>query len=1819
MLHITVSNHVVTQSDQICGFSQDRGRQLSRPLDGHRLGRRALGFAAWILTLLWLGSPAAFGAALTWDPAATGGTAGGSGIWNTASWFSGSDGPWVSSDDAAFGGTAGTVSLNGAITAGNLFFNTSGYLVSGNTLTLTSGSVNVVSGASATIGSAIAGSGNSGLTLTGPGVLVLNGPAAYTGATTLSSGGTLLINNTDTTSSISVGQSAVLGGAGSASLGTATFVNTKGTLDPGYGGAGSLTLGGLSFGSATDVVAVNVPTISDATSTPAVDVIGNLTYVAGTKVTFYVNGVLSGSGSIPLLYAGSGISSLSSGLSANNVKFNAAGITGGGSVSLSVNAATGYLDLNYTGYTYLVWSGTGGGVWSTAHQSPTNWLVSSGGTANFADNQAVVFNDTAAGNTTVSVSGNVSPSSVTFNNNSLSYTLTGASGIAGYTSLIMNGSGAVTIATSNSYTGGTTINAGKLKIANSAALGGPTAMSTYGTFRINGGTIDNTSGGPLTLANYPIAWNAGFVFPGSNPLNLGAGAVTLGNSAATVNLSGSTLTLGGPIGDNGMGHGFTQNGAGVLALGGSSTYSGKTVVNGGTLSLGNGASINGTSGVTLAANTVLVFNHSDSQTFVPTISGMGGLVQTGGGLVTLANSNTYTGNTAITGGTLALGNPLALENSTLDTSGSGTLSFGSLTAATLGGLTGPGTLALCNAASAAVTLSVGNGNANTTFSGSLTGSGGLTKIGAAALWLSGTNGFSGTTNVTGGTLGVANAAALQNSTVNVTANTNIVFSVSAPSVAGLSGAGNLNLGAAVLTVGANNASSNFPGSLSGGNGLTKAGSGTLVMTGMNTYGGPTVINAGTLQLSNELVGFGADTSGGTFTGTNGTWQFNSNGAAYTITPVTGGVLTLTQSTLGTSARSAFYNKPVPLGPFNVGFVYQDASQNGADGVVFMLQNQGLTALGDPGGSLGYSGSSLTTPGIAPSAGLGFNIFTGGQNGESSLYQLSGGTLVTSVPTTNSVTPSTSVNLDSGDPIKVSLSYDGSNNLTVTLSDSTAGSSYTNTFPVGSLATLIGNTACMGFSGGDGGLNSTQRISNFSFSDNAVAFNNVLPATTALSVAAGATLDLAGNRQTVASLTGSGTVTNYTANAVSILTTGGDNSSQTFSGALSDGDGSLGLIKVGSGSLTLIGSNNFYSGGTTISAGTLQVGNGATSGSVTGNILDNSALVFANSAAELYTGAISGSGALIKNGPGTLQLAATHAYTGPTIINAGTVQLGYAAVLVSSFGTDTTGGTGVGVLTGTANGLATTGTGNGTWSFNSYSYNKGFNRTPVTGGALDLTDGSATTSATNAAGTGEARSAFYNTAVPVNTSFNVAFTYTPSYPGGLGYASTCNYNNGFAFVIAVRGGTSLGGAGRGFGVGDDPEGNFNNNAIQDSAEIDYDVFQGGAVNGLTYTTTGAATGYNINGGVATNLSIFGGNNYTIGDPINMTVTYNALANVLSWSGTDAGKDLTFSETQSVNLQSVTGGSMAFIGFTGANGYNDSTQTVTNFSFSSAVNGNLPSTTALFISKSGALDLYGGNQTVGSLSGAGTVTNSFPASTATLTTGGDGSSQTFSGTIQNGAGTVALTMAGPGNLTLSGSNTYTGPTVINGGNLTFASLAALPPGALVTINTGGGLGGQGAYSNVNAWLSSGNVDSASTGAILLTPGSTDSNVNFTIGAGYNSLSLGALGAVTYAGTITPGTGGYYLGGGGGTLTVKNALNDYNSSPTSLTVDGTGRGRLSCHAHLYRQYHDLRRRARPGRPHFDNAGNSHLPGRRAARRHGPQQRRLLRHHRRHGQRLA
>ena len=118
---------------------------------------------------------------------------------------------------------------------------------------------------------------------------------------------------------------------------------------------------------------------------------------------------------------------------------------------------------------------------------------------------------------------------------------------------------------------------------------------------------------------------------------------------------------------------------------------------------------------------------------------------------------------------MSSGSSLAMQDSTLDTSGSGTLSFGTLKSATFGGLTGPGRLGLANAASAAVALSVGNNSTNTTFSGVLQGSGSLSKIGSGVLALTGSNIYTGSTRIMQGKLIVDGW--LTNSTVAVSGGT----------------------------------------------------------------------------------------------------------------------------------------------------------------------------------------------------------------------------------------------------------------------------------------------------------------------------------------------------------------------------------------------------------------------------------------------------------------------------------------------------------------------------------------------------------------------------------------------------------------------------------------------------------------------------------------------------------------------------------------------------------------------------------------------------------------------------------------------------------------------------------------------------------------------------------------------------------------------------------------------------------------------------------------------------------------------------------------
>ena len=99
-------------------------------------------------------------------------------------------------------------------------------------------------------------------------------------------------------------------------------------------------------------------------------------------------------------------------------------------------------------------------------------------------------------------------------------------------------------------------------------------------------------------------------------------------------------------------------------------------------------------------------------------------------------------------------------------------------------------------------------------------------------------------------------------------------------------------------------------------------------------------------------------------------------------------------------------------------------------------------------------------------------------------------------------------------------------------------------------------------------------------------------------------------------------------------------------------------KFGVGTLMLASSNSF-TGPTTISGGTLQLGNGAVNGTIqdSSNITNNSVLRFNTLGTQTYGGAISGSGSVVKTGAGTQTLSGLNTFSGPTIITAGTLKLG----------------------------------------------------------------------------------------------------------------------------------------------------------------------------------------------------------------------------------------------------------------------------------------------------------------------------------------------------------------------------------------------------------------------------------------------------------------------------------------------------------------------------------------------------------------------------------
>ena len=454
-----------------------------------------------------------------------------------------------------------------------------------------------------------------------------------------------------------------------------------------------------------------------------------------------------------------------------------------------------------------------------------------------------------------------------------------------------------------------------------------------------------------------------------------------------------------------------------------------------------------------------------------------------------------------------------------------------------------------------------------TGTGGIGGTTGLLKKGNGNLTLAVNNTYSGATTISGGTLFVGNG--------------------------GTSGA----LGTGPVT---NNATLTFNRSdtvtvanvISGTGTLNQSGAGTLKLTATNTYTGDTHVNTGTLSVLGRL----APTSnlfvhgGGTLSGTGDT----------TTTGVAGNVTLFPGANLHPGSTAA-------------------------DGDIGALAMNGLAVFG------GDFRFDLTTPTSSYdtlfSGGASFNApstFSFSSVPAAGNYIL----LTSSTPIALGVTPTLNVppgpatfTLDTSDPLKLALIV------------GSGGTSSTSLTWTGIVSAGAGGGARWDINttqnwSDDGGATTNQKFNNGdSVTFNDVALNRtvlledtVLPASVTVN-------NSAGNNYTISSVTGLGAI-----------------------------GGATTLTKSGGGTLTL-NTNNTYTGATTINGGTLNVGSGGTSGSLgAGPVTNNSVLAFNRSDTVSVNNAISGAGTLNQNGAGILKLTGNNTYTGDTHVNAGTLSV-----------------------------------------------------------------------------------------------------------------------------------------------------------------------------------------------------------------------------------------------------------------------------------------------------------------------------------------------------------------------------------------------------------------------------------------------------------------------------------------------------------------------------------------------------------------------------------
>jgi fibronectin-binding autotransporter adhesin len=633
----------------------------------------------------------------------------------------------------------GTVNLNGfGVSVASLAG--SGGLITDNTTGAAPTTLTVNQAGTTTFGGTISDGAGRFLALakSGSGSLLLTANNAYSGPTTVS-GGTLSLassssNNIPNSSSINLVGGSTLNASG-LSLGTLVLGPAQG-----LGGVGTIN-GSVTSGSASAI------TPGSLTSIGALNVAGSLNMAAGGNLSF----VLGRPGSSPTVPGLSSLINLGGSLTLptspmgfsllNNNNSNGQGALGNGyydvfnyfgtlnvSPSTAFGTGSGAKSYSFTiqgsnpsqlilqiSIESLTWTGQVGGTgaasssWDTM---TTNWSNNANNTAiNYADGAIVTFGDTnlvtnsAITNPNVTLNSVFAPTSITFSNSAVNYTVSGSGSITGATGITMNGTGVVSLQTSNSFTSPVAINAGAINISNPAALGNSSGAVVAGgaALQIQGGIVARSV--PLTLNGSGLASSPAGALSNVSGNNTYSGAITLG-SPATIAAAAGTLTLSGGV----------ATGGNLLTLGGAG-----------------------------------IVNVSTQP-----ISGGGGLTVASPGTAVLSVANNYGGPTTVNSGAiLQLGAASAIPTgaATGNVTVNGTLDLDNFNS-TINGLFGNGTVGNESGGNA-VTLSVGNNNASSTFAGVLSDGNGtliVNKIGTGSLALTGPNNYSGTTTISGGTL-----------------------------------------------------------------------------------------------------------------------------------------------------------------------------------------------------------------------------------------------------------------------------------------------------------------------------------------------------------------------------------------------------------------------------------------------------------------------------------------------------------------------------------------------------------------------------------------------------------------------------------------------------------------------------------------------------------------------------------------------------------------------------------------------------------------------------------------------------------------------------------------------------------------------------------------------------------------------------------------------------------------------------------------------------------------------------------------------------------